>query len=122
MIELNSLTKSFGTDRGIFDVSFTVPEGQIMGFVGHNGAGKTTTFKILTGLMDPDSGKAFIDGLEVKPKNLKVERVRWIYARYFWCLRSHDCMAIFRFLWRGLSYTKKEKKRKNFKCFRTDTF
>ena len=71
MIELTSLTKSFGTDRGIFDVSFTVPEGQIMGFVGHNGAGKTTTFKILTGLMDADSGKAFIDGLEVKPRNLR---------------------------------------------------
>lgn len=71
MIELNSLSKSFGNGRGIHQVSFTVPEGSIMGFVGHNGAGKTTTFKILTGLMDPDSGSATIDGIPVKPRNLK---------------------------------------------------
>lgn len=71
MIELNSLSKSFGSGRGVNDLTFTVPEGSIMGFVGHNGAGKTTTFKILTGLMDPDSGSATVDGIPVKPRNLK---------------------------------------------------
>jgi ABC-2 type transport system ATP-binding protein len=71
VIELNSLSKSFGSGRGVNDLTFTVPEGSIMGFVGHNGAGKTTTFKILTGLMDPDSGSATIDGIPVKPRNLK---------------------------------------------------
>jgi ABC-2 type transport system ATP-binding protein len=71
VIELNSLSKSFGSGRGVDNLSFTVPEGSIMGYVGHNGAGKTTTFKILTGLMDADSGSAKINGIEVKPRNLK---------------------------------------------------
>ena len=71
MIELNSLTKSFGSDRGVFDINFSVPAGSIMGFVGHNGAGKSTTFRILCGLMDADSGSAEIAGLQVKPSNFK---------------------------------------------------
>ena len=71
MIELNGLTKSFGSKRGVFDIDFSVPEGSIMGFIGHNGAGKSTTFRILCGLMDADSGSASIAGLEVKPSNFK---------------------------------------------------
>jgi ABC-2 type transport system ATP-binding protein len=71
MIELNGLTKSFGSKRGVFDINFSVPEGSIMGFIGHNGAGKSTAFRILCGLMDADSGSASIAGLEVKPRNFK---------------------------------------------------
>jgi len=111
VIELNSLTKSFGPDRGIFDVSFTVPEGQIMGFVGHNGAGKTTTFKILTGLMDADSGKAFIDGLEVKPRNLRKLKESVGYMPDIFGV--YDRMTVWQYLdFFGAAYSIPRKKRK----------
>jgi ABC-2 type transport system ATP-binding protein len=70
MIRTENLTKTFSSERGVFDVNLDVPEGIIYGFVGHNGAGKTTAIKILCGLLKPDSGKAFIGDLEVTPKNI----------------------------------------------------
>ena len=70
MIRTERLTKNFGQDRGVFDVNLEVPKGCIYGFVGHNGAGKTTAIRILCGLLKPDSGKAFIGGVEVNGKNL----------------------------------------------------
>jgi len=64
------LTKRFSDNRGVFSVNLNVPKGAIYGFVGHNGAGKTTTIKMLCGLLKSDSGKAFINNLEVTPKNI----------------------------------------------------
>ena len=62
MIEVHSLTKTFGTHRAVTDLSFTAPEGSVTGFLGPNGAGKTTTFRCLLGLAEPTSGEALIDG------------------------------------------------------------
>ncbi|MDD3127355.1 MAG: ABC transporter ATP-binding protein [Candidatus Izemoplasmatales bacterium] len=70
MIKTEMLTKKFSDNRGVFSVNLNVPKGAIYGFVGHNGAGKTTTIKMLCGLLKSDSGKAFINGLEVIPKNI----------------------------------------------------
>ena len=70
MIKTEMLTKKFSDNRGVFSVNLNVPKGAIYGFVGHNGAGKTTTIKMLCGLLKSDSGKAFINGLEVTPKNI----------------------------------------------------
>lgn len=44
-------------------LSFTIPDGQIVGYIGHNGAGKSTTIKILSGILRPDSGSCIVDGL-----------------------------------------------------------
>ena len=75
MIEINDLTKSFGPGRGINDLTMTVPEKSIMGFIGPNGACKSTTIKLLCGLLKPDSGSARIDGINVNPKNYdKIKR------------------------------------------------
>lgn len=75
MIRTEKLTRKFGSSRGIFDLDLEVPKGSIYGFVGHNGAGKTTTIKILCGLAKADSGKAFINGVEVNSTNLvKIKR------------------------------------------------
>ncbi len=75
MIRTENLTKDFGNGRGVFNVNLEVPKGRIYGFVGHNGAGKTTAIKILCGLLKPDSGRAFINDIEVKPRNLsKIKR------------------------------------------------
>lgn len=61
-IVAENLTKAFGPDRGIFDVSLSVEPGQIFGFLGPNGAGKSTTIRCLLGLYRPDSGRARVLG------------------------------------------------------------
>ena len=70
MIITENLTKKFGESRGVFNLNLEVDTSSIYGFIGPNGAGKTTTIKLLCGLLRPDSGKAFVDGIEVIPANL----------------------------------------------------
>src|SRR5665648_54979 len=61
-IEIKNLTKTYGTARGITDVSFNVEEGEIFGFIGPNGSGKSTTIRTLLSLIYPTSGTATIFG------------------------------------------------------------
>jgi len=70
MITTDKLTKKFGNDRGVFDLDLQVEPSSIYGFIGPNGAGKTTSIKLLCGLLKPDSGKAFVDDIEVLPSNI----------------------------------------------------
>ena len=65
MIQVERLTKVYGHRRALDAVSFEVPKGEIFGFVGPNGAGKTTTLRILAALLEPDDGRAFVDGADV---------------------------------------------------------
>lgn len=65
MIELQHLTKRYGTYNAIDDVSFSVREGETLGFLGRNGAGKTTTMNILTGYTTATEGTVRIDGLDI---------------------------------------------------------
>jgi ABC-2 type transport system ATP-binding protein len=62
VIEVLGLTKAYGPDLAVDDLSFAAPAGAVTGFVGPNGAGKTTTFRCLLGLAGPTSGAALIDG------------------------------------------------------------
>lgn len=72
-IETRSLTKIYGSDVvAVNKVSFTVDEGEIFGFLGPNGAGKSTTMMILTTLLKPSSGQAFVSGLDVSSQQKKV--------------------------------------------------
>lgn len=64
-IEVSGLTKYYGHNRGIENVSFNVEKGSIHGFLGPNGAGKTTTIRILVGLLKQTMGKATLFGLEI---------------------------------------------------------
>ena len=66
IIETNGLTKSYGTARGITDVSLTVEEGEIFGFIGPNGAGKSTMIRTLLGLIHPTSGEARLFGKNIQ--------------------------------------------------------
>lgn len=63
-IELRSLTRSYGSRRGVIDLDLGVNEGEIFGFLGPNGAGKSTTMRVLMGLLQPTSGAATICGLD----------------------------------------------------------
>jgi len=65
MIEVIGLTKKYGKNRGIDNISFSIPEGQIVGFLGPNGAGKTTTMNIITGYMSSDAGDVKIAGIDM---------------------------------------------------------
>ncbi len=62
MIEVRGLTKRYGPDTVVDDLSFTVEAGQVTGFLGPNGAGKTTTMRMIVGLAAPDGGSVTIDG------------------------------------------------------------
>lgn len=68
-IEISNLSKSFKDFKAVHDLSLTVPEGKIYGFLGKNGAGKTTTIRTIMGLMKPDSGKISLFGKEITTKN-----------------------------------------------------
>ena len=64
-IEVSNLTKSFGEQIAVNDISFIASEGEIIGFLGPNGAGKTTTFKMLTGYTSPSSGVINVNGVDI---------------------------------------------------------
>ncbi len=74
MIEANGLSKYYGSFVAIQDISFQIPEGQIVAFLGPNGAGKTTTMRILCGFLAPSEGSAKIAGHDVNSDRLKAAR------------------------------------------------
>lgn len=74
MIEARNLSKYFGEFMAIKDITFSVPQGQIVAFLGPNGAGKTTTMRILTGFMGPSEGSAKIAGLDITRNRLEAAR------------------------------------------------
>lgn len=65
MIEVKNLTKQFGSKTAVKNVSFSVKEGEILGFLGPNGAGKSTTMNMITGYISSTSGTAMINGIDV---------------------------------------------------------
>jgi ABC-2 type transport system ATP-binding protein len=73
-IEVEHLTKFYGSARGVIDVSFSVARGEIMGFLGPNGSGKTTTMRILTCFFPQTSGTARICGFDTIKEPLEVRR------------------------------------------------
>lgn len=74
LIEVEDLTKAYGSVTAVDHVSFTVNNGEILGFLGPNGAGKTTTMRILTGYMPATSGTARVAGFDVFEDSLEVRR------------------------------------------------
>ncbi len=65
MIEVESLTKQFGTKTAVNNLSFSVKKGEVLGFLGPNGAGKSTTMRMITGFFPPTSGDAKICGISI---------------------------------------------------------
>ncbi|MCX6122434.1 MAG: ATP-binding cassette domain-containing protein [Ignavibacteriales bacterium] len=73
-IAVRNLTKLYGTEKAVNDISFDVKTGEILGFLGPNGAGKTTTMKIITCYMPPTSGKVEVEGLDIAEHSFDVRK------------------------------------------------
>lgn len=63
-VQISHITKDYGREKGIFDVSLSVKRGEVYGFLGPNGAGKTTTIRHLLGFLKPEEGECRIDGMD----------------------------------------------------------
>ncbi len=73
-IQVKNLTKIYGEQKAIDNISFEIKTGEIVGFVGPNGAGKSTTMKILTGFIPPSSGQAKIKELDLIENSLEIRK------------------------------------------------
>ena len=74
MIEVENLTKAYGQQRAVDDISFSVDKGEVLGFLGPNGAGKTTLMRMLTCFFPPTSGKASLAGYDCFADSLEVRK------------------------------------------------
>ena len=75
MIEISHLTKKFDQFVAVNDLSFSVREGEVLGFLGPNGAGKSTTMKVIAGFLAPSAGKVTIDGHDISSAALQAKRL-----------------------------------------------
>ena len=73
-IEVNSISKSYGEQKALNEISFKIEKGEIVGFLGPNGAGKSTLMKILTTYLLADSGSALVNGHDVMTNAKEVQR------------------------------------------------
>lgn len=74
IIQLGKATKDYGSGRGVFDLSFAVGRGEVVGFLGANGAGKSVTMRMLMGFMRPGSGLVQIGGLDCFSERATIQR------------------------------------------------
>ena len=74
-LQIHHLTKMYGPQKAVHDVSFSVSRGEIVGFLGPNGAGKSTTMKIATGYVPPTEGQVLVAGLDVVAQPRQVKRI-----------------------------------------------
>ena len=95
MIVTKGLTKYYGSLAALVDLNLEITAGEIFGFIGPNGAGKTTTMRILSTLLEPTRGRAFVDGLDVTKKGKQV-RSRVGYMPDF--MGVYDDLKVFEYL------------------------
>lgn len=73
-VEIRQITKLFGKQKALDEVSFSIKKGELVGFLGPNGAGKSTLMKIITGFLPPDSGEVLVNGQKIESKNLEIRK------------------------------------------------
>ena len=74
MVDIQQLRKTFGPIVAVDQVSFTVTQGEVLGFLGPNGAGKSTTMKMITGFLTPTSGTVKVNGFDIQAQPLDAKR------------------------------------------------
>jgi ABC-2 type transport system ATP-binding protein len=83
LVETRELTKRYGDTLALERLNLTIPQGAIYGFIGPNGAGKTTTMRILTTLLDPSSGEAYVAGTSVREEPQAVRKLVGFMPDFF---------------------------------------
>ncbi|MEQ1552983.1 MAG: gliding motility-associated ABC transporter ATP-binding subunit GldA [Ferruginibacter sp.] len=73
-IIITNLSKTYGTQKAVNNISFNVGKGEIVGFLGPNGAGKSTTMKMITGYLDADAGSINVSGIDVSKENIESKK------------------------------------------------
>jgi ABC-2 type transport system ATP-binding protein len=73
-LRIKNLTKTYGLQKAVDNISFEVKEGEIVGFLGPNGAGKSTTMKIATSFLPPTSGEVYVGGFDATSQPLEVKK------------------------------------------------
>ncbi len=97
LLRIESISKRFGTVIALDDVGFEVRAGEVVALLGDNGAGKSTLIKIISGSLEPDSGKIFFDGREVRfasPAAAKALGIETVYQDLSLCMNV-DVVANF---------------------------
>lgn len=74
MIQVENITKKYGSFTAVNNINFEIDEGEIVGFLGPNGAGKSTTMNMITGFIEPTSGRIIVDGYDISKKPRKAKR------------------------------------------------
>ena len=75
MLEINGLSKSYGSHKAVDNLNMNIRNGEIHGFIGHNGAGKTTTLRSIAGIMQFEEGNILIDGHSIKEEPLAFKKI-----------------------------------------------
>ena len=73
-VRIQHLLKTYGSQKAVNDISFSIGQGEIVGFLGPNGAGKSTTMKMITGYLEPDGGEISVKGIDVRREPLEVKK------------------------------------------------
>ena len=73
MLQVNQLTRCYGSFKAVDNVSFSIDKGEIVGLLGHNGAGKTTIMKMVSGFLEPNQGDVIVDGIALADEPKKVQ-------------------------------------------------
>ena len=97
MIEVSNLTKLYGTKRAVNDISFTINEGEVVGFLGPNGAGKSTTMNMICGIVRPTLGKTMFMGEDFgKNRKRLINNLGYIPLSLFFNSLEHFIVSIVR--------------------------
>ncbi len=108
---VENLTRDYGNGKGVFNLSFSIAEGEIFGFLGPNGAGKTTTIRHLTGFLRPQSGSCSICGYDCRKESKMIQaRLGYIPGEIsFFDDMTGDAFLQFIKKYRGLRYPDRSK-------------
>lgn len=75
MIKIENLTKYYGSKKALNNLSLEIKDGEIFGLIGHNGAGKSTTIKSIVSIINPTSGKIFVDGMDLEENRTEIKKM-----------------------------------------------
>ena len=108
MIEIRNLTKKFGRFTAVDNLSFTVTEGEVLGFLGPNGAGKSTTMKVITGFLSASGGTVIVDGYDISKNPIEVKSLIGYLPEGAPCYGDMTTLAFLKFIARIRGYRGEE--------------